>query len=129
MKKPRKFRPIHVPMMPESRNALALQLHAAVETLINRPSIDSYNALSKMLATMTDAGITDECLNMATETLNGICDRYERVQRIGLSDKEGENLRAMAGELDWLIGKIPVNVFRASAAMVNRNFDILHEGT
>jgi hypothetical protein len=128
--KPRKAhreKPIHVPMMTENRDALALQMHTAVETLIQRPSVDSYNRISKMLATMTYAGMKADCLNMATDTVNAVCDRFDRVQAIGLSDKEAETLRAMAGELDWMIGKIPSNVFKAAAATVNYNFDAMHK--
>jgi hypothetical protein len=120
-------KPIHVPMMAEGRDALAMQMHAAVETLIQRPSIDSYNRVSKMLATMNYAGLKADCLDMATDTVNAVCDRYERVKAIGLSDKEAEMLRAMAGELDWMIGKIPVNVFKAAAATVNYNFEQMYE--
>ena len=128
-RKAHKEKPIHVPMMRPDRDALAMQMHAAVETLIQRPTIDSYNRVSKMLATMTYAGLEADCLTMATDTVNAVCDRYERVKRIGLSEKEAEMLRTMAGGLDWMIGKIPANVFKASAATVNYNFEVRHEGT
>ena len=114
-------------MMTESRDALAMQMHTAVDTLIQRPSIDAYNRMSKMLASMKYSGLSAECLDAATEILNGVCDRYERMQKIGLSDKEAENLCAMVGELDWLLSKIPVNVFKASVAAVHHNFEAMHE--
>jgi hypothetical protein len=127
-KKPRhqqRVKAVHVPMMPESRSALAMQLHAAVETLIERPSIDACNGVSKKLATLAQAGAKNDSLDIATEIINAVVDRFERVKKIGVSDKEAAMLRLMAGDLDVLLPTIPVNLLKASAAMVNHNFDMM----
>ena len=112
-------------MMTESRDNLAIQMHAAVETLIMAPSIDAYNRVSKMLATLTSAGVKSESLDEAAEAVNAVCDRYERVKLVGVSATEAEVLRMRAGELDRLLASIPVNVFKAAKSVVNANFEAM----
>ena len=118
-------KPVHMPMMKESRDALAMQLHARVESLILAPSIDSCNEVSKVLATMSYAGLDSVALDAASEAVNAIIDRWERVKRIGVSAQEAEVLRQSAGRLDVLLPKIPVNVLKAARAMVHDNFEKL----
>ena len=89
-------KPVHMPMMKESRDALAMQLHARVESLILAPSIDSCNEVSKMLATMSHAGLDSAALDAASEAVNAIIDRWERVKRIGVSAQEAEVVRLIA---------------------------------
>lgn len=112
-------------MMATSRDNLALHLHAAVETLISAPSIDSYNRLSTMLATMTQAGMVSESLNLANACVNSICDRYERVGRIGVSEEEASILREKSGELDRLLARVPANVFQVAKATVHDTFEAM----
>lgn len=118
-------KPVHLPMMKESRDALAMHLHARVESLILAPSIDSCNEVSKVLATMSYAGLDSVALDAASEAVNAIIDRWERVKRIGVSAQEAEVLRQSAGRLDVLLPKIPVNVLKAARAMVHDNFEKL----
>ena len=57
-KKPRKRykeKPIHLPMMPESRDRMAMRLHLNVEALIASPSSEASNELCKKVASLTDA--------------------------------------------------------------------------
>ena len=119
-------KPIHVPMMRESRDSLAMQLHARIESLILAPSIDSCNEVSKVLATMAEAGMKSDSLDAATEAVNSVIDRWERVKRIGVSAQEAETLRQSAGRLDVLLPSIPVNVLKAARAMVSANFERLN---
>jgi len=81
-KKPRKqhkARAVHVPMMPETRDRMALSMHMAVEALILEPSIDTYNSLSTKLCTLSNVGIDTACLRTASQAVQEICDRFERV--------------------------------------------------
>lgn len=129
-KRNKQYRPrgVRVPMMAPTRDNLAMHLHAAVETLIAAPSIDAYNRVSKMLATMTQSGVDHIALNVASQTVNSICDRYERIGKIGVSGYEAGVLRDMAGHLDALLARIPVNVFKAAKSTVNTNFEAMYEG-
>lgn len=117
-----KPKPVHVPMMKESRNALAMQLYAAVKTLADRPDVDACNRVSKILATMSQAGLKSPHLDDASEAVNQITDRFIRVGKIGVSDSEAKTLHRTAGQLDMLLATIPVNVLRASKQMVNTLF-------
>lgn len=106
-------RRVHVPMMKNSRDNLALQLHAAVETLIGAPGIDAFNRVSKMVARTESAlGRPDACLNAAKEALYAISERFARVGKVGVSDEEAKRLKTASGDIDKLLPKIPANVMR-----------------
>lgn len=111
---------VHVPMMKETRDELALRLYAAIETLIADPDPVSYNALSVMLCTLKQAGAQGYALDDANSAMLDICNRYERVNRVGVSDGEEKLLRRAAGGLDALIGTIPVNQFKLASMRTKR---------
>jgi hypothetical protein len=108
----------NVPMVTETHRRLALELRMATETLIERPSVDAYNQLSKMLAALCNAGMQSESLELATSTMNLVCDRYERVGKVGANEAEASSLRQAVAELDAAIPKIPVNKFKGAVANV-----------
>lgn len=119
--KPRKAhraKPVHVPMMRTTRDDVALEVRMAIEALIGAPSPDTYNQLSKMLAALCYTKVESEGLDRATETLSLICDRFERVHKVGVSDAEAQALRAAGGGLDAMLAKVPMNKFRESVAIV-----------
>ena len=125
---PHRIKAIHVPMMDESRKSLATQLYMRVKMLIEYPSIETCNDVSIALATMAEAKHQSAALDAASEAVNAIIDRWERVKRIGVSAQEAEILRQSAGRLDVLLPKIPVNVLKAARAMVHDNFERLQNG-
>lgn len=108
----------NVPMVTETHRRLALELRLAGEALIGAPSVDTYNQLSKMLAALNYAGMAGEALDLATETMSAICDRYARVQRIGVSEPEAAALRLAIDSIDAQLPRIPLNRFAASVAQV-----------
>lgn len=110
--------PGNVPMFSETHRRLALQLRISIETLIARPSVDAYNQVSKMLAALGRAGLTGAGLDMANDTMSGICDRYERVRKVGASDVEAERLRMAAGGIDRRLPFIPLNRVRKAVVEV-----------
>ena len=125
-KKPRKkYREkiIHVPMMPESRDSLAMELHARVRTLVLAPSVDACNEVSKVLAIMRDAGLDSVALSTAIMVIDSVIDRFIRVNKIGISQSETEALQTAAGQLDRQLATIPVNVLKASRYVVNQRFE------
>lgn len=115
----RKFQPgANVPMVTETHRRLALELRMACETLIARPSVDAFNQLSKMLAALCNAGMAGEAIDLATDTMSDICDRYERMQKIGVNDLEAERLRLAIASIDDRLPMVPVNRFEKAVAEV-----------
>ena len=108
----------NVPMTTEARNRLALELRTSVETLVACPSPDSFNRLSKMLAALSRAGMECAALEAASSTMNEICDRYERIGKVGLRDTEGEALRVAASGIDQRLPYVPVNKLAEAVAQV-----------
>jgi hypothetical protein len=114
----RRQRAANRPMMLETHRRLALELRLAVESLAGAPSPDSYNVLSKMLAALDRAGVRLPQLREATVTMNTICDRYERVGKIGLKAEEVEALRRAVAELEAELPQVRLNVFARAVAEV-----------
>lgn len=136
-KKPRKKRPpvhqrriAHVPMMGETHQRIAMQLQAAIFTLTTAPSVESYNALAKLLQAITftleylrKGG--NESLVKARDTLanslrtavlvmDAITRREDRIHTWAVTDDEAASLRASAGALDTALGMMPANVLDAA---------------
>ena len=122
-RKPYREKLIHVPMMPESRSALATQLYASVMTLIHAPSVDACNEVSKKLAIMNHAGLQSVALTSAILVIDSVIDRFQRVGKIGISKSETETLKTAVGALDQQLATIPVNVLKASRYVVNQRFE------
>ena len=111
--------PGNVPMVTETHRRLALELRMSIETLISKPSAGAYNQVSKMLAALGRAGMTGTALTLANDTMAEVCDRYERVGKVGVSTLEAEWLRYAAGGIDQLLPLIPVNKFNEAVVAVD----------
>lgn len=108
----------NVPMMTETQRKLALQMRMAVEAVIGAPSVDTFNTLSKIFAALCSCGMVGDAIDLATSTMGAICDRYERVQRIGASAAEAAALRQAADGIDARLSIIPLNKLRLAIAQV-----------
>jgi hypothetical protein len=108
----------NVPMVTETHRRLALELRMSVELLIERPSPDSFNQLSKMLAALVRAGMASQALDAASNTMNGICDHYERIGKVGVSAAEATALRQAIAGVDGRLALVPVNKFDEAVAAV-----------
>lgn len=116
-RKQHKARAVDVPMMPETRDRLALSMHMAVEALIMAPSVETYNSLSTKLCTLSNVGMNCRGYFVATAAVQDICDRYERIGKVGVSATEAEALRSSVGDLDRMLASIPVNKLVAAEAL------------
>lgn len=105
-------------MVTETHRRLALELRMSGEMLIERPSPEAFNQLSKMLAALCNAGLTGPDIDLATDTMCAICDRYERVGKIGAKPCEAEQLRAALAGIDGQLPRIPVNKFTKAVTEV-----------
>ncbi len=96
-------------MMREARDAMALSLHAAIETLIGAPNDDAYNNVSTKLITFEYAVGIQECLEDAKKAMTSIAARHDRVGRIGVNALEATALRQASCVMDRMLARIPVN--------------------
>jgi hypothetical protein len=116
---PRRFQlKANIPMVTETHRRLALELRLAGETLINRPSPDAYNQLSKMFAALARAGMAGDMMTLAVDTMTDVCDRYERVGKVGVNECEAEWLRTAIASIDGRLAMLPVNKFAQAVAEV-----------
>lgn len=112
----------NVPMGTESRDRLALELRMAGETLIASPSIDTYNTLSKILASLNRAGLQDSLLDPGSNILNGICDRYEQSSSITVEREEADQLRQALANIDAGLHRVPLQRLARAVAEVEAFF-------
>lgn len=115
----------NVPMGTESRDKLALEIRMAGETLIARPSVDAYNTLSKILASLNRAGLSDTLLDPATDLLNSICDRYEQTSLITVKSEEAESLRKAIANIDAGLHRVPLQRLARAVAEVEAFFALV----
>ena len=93
--KPRKAmqqRAVKVPMMATTRDGLAIQLHTTLETLINRPDVESFNRLFRIILAVETASPTPELVGMS-DALNDVSERFVRIGKIGVNAVEAEKLK------------------------------------
>jgi hypothetical protein len=130
-----KPKPINRPMMAETHHSLALKLHTAVETLINRPSASAYNEMTKHVAILTDAvghmrnsndlskdrDATANALRTAVLVLDQIWNRWTKTAKVIVMPLDAVSLRNAVGVLDGAIKEIPKNIFDGCVLQVNRD--------
>lgn len=109
-------------MVTETRDRLALQIRMAGESLIQHPSIDAYNTLSKMLASLSRAGMAAALLDRGTKIMNTICDRYEQSRHITVESEEAVSLRQTTADIDEALHRLPVQRFKHAVAEVEAFF-------
>jgi len=108
----------NVPMVAVTRDRLAIEIRMAGETLINRPSIDSYNTLSKMFAALERAGMASDLLAPGSKVMNAICDRYDETRTIIVEREEAACLRQTIANIDAGLHRVPLQRFALAVAEV-----------
>lgn len=120
--KPRKSmqqRSVKVPMMATTRDGLAIQMHTTLETLINRPDVDSFNRLFRIILAVETASPTPELVGMS-DALNDVSERFVRIGKIGVNAQESEKLKQGSAIIDGKLPTIPQNVLKEAIRQVNR---------
>lgn len=107
----------NVPMVTETRDRLALEIRMAGESLIGKPSIDSYNILAKMFAALNRAGMAT-VVDPGSRTMHAICDRYEQSRTIAVEREEAETLRQVIANVDAALHRVPLQRFAKAVAEV-----------
>lgn len=133
--KPRKKykeRAVHVPMMVETQEREATSLHMLVAAMIAAPTPDLYNAITRKMATYSDAmshmrggrslsGDRDAAANAlrsALLTLGAVFDRWDRTKAVAVTESEASSLKSASIILDQAIWRIPANVLKAAELTV-----------
>ncbi|WP_312514971.1 hypothetical protein [Massilia sp.] len=119
----------NVPMMTMSRDRLALEIRMAGESLAALPTIDAYNTLSKMLASLPRAGLRPDLLAPGTVLMNSICDRYEQSGAITVECEEAAGLRQVVANIDAALHRIPLQRFNRAVAEVEAFFAVADPST
>ena len=114
----------NVPMARETRDRRALHVHMAGESLIEQPSIDAYNTLSKMFASLTRAGLRADLVDPGSALMNAICDRFEQHRSIIVESEEAARMRQALASIDAALHRIPVQRFARAVAEVEAFFAI-----
>ncbi|WP_194720806.1 hypothetical protein [Noviherbaspirillum malthae] len=113
---------LQVQMTREARPDLALRLHLAVINLIEAPTVPACNQLSMQLTCIAGGmshaskgqpilGRTDAAsiaIKSAIMTIESIVDRHDRTGALVVKDEDAMSLRAAVGNLDAVLGQIPL---------------------
>jgi hypothetical protein len=105
-------------MVAETRDRLALEIRMAGETLIGQPSIDAYNTLSKMLASLERAGMSADLVGPGSRIMGAICDRYEDTRSITVESEEAACLRQAIADIDACLHRVPLQRLERAVAEV-----------
>lgn len=115
----RQFQPkANIPMGTETFQRLSLQLHTSCATLVASPSPDSFNQLSKMFAALCNAGMAGEAMDVATDTMSAICERFEQVGAVSVTETEAARLYVALESIEDRLHQLPVNRLRKAVAEV-----------
>lgn len=113
-------REVRIPMMTETHADLALRTRMSIEALIAAPSVETYNAVSLRLVTLGRVVGAQDFMESAKAAMLSIFARYERVNKMGVSEPEAAQLRDASRLMDAVIALVPVNKFAAAEAKTLR---------
>ena len=121
----------------EAMPLLAGQLHAAIITLIARPSTSSCNNLSRQLCVIAggmshasggapikgNADAASIAIQSAINAIEDVIARHDRTGAVSVSSLEAKTLRAAAGKLDEVLYSMPLLCYRRAESEVSRWVD------
>lgn len=99
----------NIPMMSTTHNDQAMRLHVEIETLIARPDVDTYNALSCRFIALGRALGPRAFMEQAKQAMLDIAARFERMGKFGVNAAEAAALRQASGQMDLALPKVPAN--------------------
>lgn len=110
----------NIPMCVETHADLALRTRMSIEALIAAPSVETYNAVSLRLVTLGRVVGAQDFMESAKAAMLSIFARYERVNKMGVSELEAAQLRDASRFMDAAIALVPVNKFATAEAKTLR---------
>jgi hypothetical protein len=108
----------NIPMTTETYQRLSLQLRMAVEALITHPTVETYNQLTRRMATLVRCNLAGEAMDLGNDALSDICDGFEASGAITVTDVQAEHLRLAIDSIDRALPLVPVNKLRQAVAEV-----------
>lgn len=123
-------RAAHIPMMPATRNRIALALHMAAEAMVLAPSEATFTEAARLLAVLTAAvdyvaGADDlrespswRAIASALKVLESVDARHDAGKNWGVTGDEAVALRAAMPQLDHVLRLIPFNAYEAAQSVV-----------
>jgi hypothetical protein len=108
----------NIPMTTETYQRLSLQLRMAVEALITHPTVETYNQLTRRMATLVRCNLAGEAMDLGNDALSDICDGFEATGAITVTDVQAEHLRMAIDSIDHALPLVPVNKLRQAVAEV-----------
>lgn len=108
----------NIPMTTETYQRLSLQLRMAVEALITHPTVETYNQLTRRMATLVRCNLAGEAMDLGNDALSDICDGFETTGAITVTDVQAEHLRLAIDSIDRALPLVPVNQLRQAVAEV-----------
>lgn len=118
MKKQEFQRGANIPMTTDTFDRLSLQLRMATEALITHPTPDTYNQLSKSMASLVNCNLVGEAMDLGNDALSDICDAYELTGAITVTDVQAEHLRLAIDSIAPRLPLVPVNKLKQAVAEV-----------
>jgi hypothetical protein len=127
------------PMMKPTHDNLATELHTAILTLREAPSVVAWNEVMKKVEAMTLATAFMRRKNLCVDrdplanalrtmlyALNAAGERHDRIGVMKLSEAEGSSMKMAAAAMDGALAKIPVNVYRGSLRLAAQQQLVMH---
>jgi hypothetical protein len=120
---------IDIGMTRDQHPMLAMQLHAALITMIDSPTIDTCNHMSEQLCKIAGGmswankghpiiGKRDShsiAIHSAILAIESIVDRHQKYDIVSVSKFEADTLRSAAGILDTALGNIPSSCYERAS--------------
>jgi hypothetical protein len=135
MKKPRnkKYQPkpvrsltLGVPIMNKDHDTLALGLHLSLVSLVNAPCELTYNALSRKVGTLRNAGMEGDFMAAGCEALDAIARRWHRHGEIEVMPSEAEVLKRATAAMDAAMPTLKVGDFKRAASQMDMYYESLN---
>ncbi|MDQ2822760.1 MAG: hypothetical protein M3Y65_20675 [Pseudomonadota bacterium] len=108
----------NIPMTTDTFQRLELQLRTSAETLISRPTPDSYNQLTKMFSALVRCNLVGETMDLGNDALSDICDGYQSTGAVAITDVQGEHIRLAVDSMTKALHLVPVNKLEQAVAEV-----------
>lgn len=108
-------------MTNDTHQLLASQLRMAGEALINSPSTETYNQMSRAVTALARAGVAGEAMGIGCSTLLGISDRYGENAAITVTKREAELIRMAIASVDEALPSLQVKTLKQAITETDVN--------
>jgi hypothetical protein len=108
----------NIPMTSDTFQRLELQLRTTAESLISRPTPDSYSQMTKMFAALVRCNLVGEAMDLGNDALSDICDGYQLTGAVAVTEVQAEHIRMAVHSVNQRLPLVSVNVLEQAVAEV-----------